>query len=49
MDAALRYVWTWPGIDPADLDPTSLTVVKDRPSAGSVFHVDMSDPARFHW
>ena len=39
-------MWTWPGIDPADLDPTSVTVVKDRAGRWFVsFHVDMSDPA----
>jgi putative transposase len=46
MGAALRYVWTWPDIDPADLNPTSVTVVKDRAGRWFVsFHVDLSDPA----
>ena len=29
MDAPLRYTWTWPDIDPASLDPTSVTVTRD--------------------
>ena len=42
--AALRYVWTWPEIDPAELDPTSVTVVKDRAGRWFVsFHVDPPD------
>lgn len=46
MGAALRYVWTWPDIDPADLDPTSVTVVKDRAGRWFVsFQMDVSDPA----
>jgi putative transposase len=44
-NAALRYVWTWPDIDPGSLDPTSVTVAKD--PAGRWFvtlHVDAPDP-----
>jgi putative transposase len=42
----LRFVWTWPGIEVAALDPTSVTVAKD--PAGRWFvtlHVDVPDPA----
>ena len=42
----LSVVWTWPGINLALLDPTSVTVTRD--SAGRwfvTFHVDVSDPA----
>jgi putative transposase len=45
-DTPLRYVWTWPGIDPAKLDPTSVTVARD--PAGrwfATFQVDAPDPA----
>jgi putative transposase len=43
--APLRYVWSWPDIDPARLDPTGVTVARD--PAGRwfvVFHVDAPDP-----
>ena len=42
----LRYTWTWPDIDPATLDPTSVIVARD--PAGRWFvtiHVDQPDPA----
>jgi putative transposase len=46
MATPLRYVWTWPGIDPACLDPTSVTVAKDPAGRWFVtFHVDVPDPA----
>ena len=42
----LRYIWTWPGIDPASLDPTSVTVARDPAGRWFVtFHVDVPDPA----
>ena len=44
--APLRYVWTWPGIDLASLDPTSVTVARDPAGRWFVtFHVEVSDPA----
>ena len=44
--APLRFVWTWPGIDPATLDPTSVTVVRDPAGRWFVtFHVDVPWPA----
>ena len=33
--APLRFVWTWPDVDVAALDPTSVTVARTRPGAGS--------------
>jgi putative transposase len=41
----LRFVWSWPGIDPAALDPSTVTVSRD--PAGRwfvVFHVDVPAP-----
>jgi putative transposase len=44
--APLRFVWTWPGIDPATLDPTSVTVIRDPAGRWFVtFHVDVPWPA----
>ena len=43
--APLGFVWTWPGIDVASLDPTSVTVSRD--AAGRwfvVLHVDVPAP-----
>jgi len=45
MSAPLRFVWSWPDVDPADVDPTSVTMARD--SAGRwfvTFHVDALDP-----
>jgi putative transposase len=45
--APLLFVWTWPGVNVARLDPTSVTVARD--SAGRwfvTFQVDVPDPAR---
>jgi putative transposase len=43
--APLRYVWTWPDIDPATLDPTLVTVVHDPAGRWFVtFHVDIPGP-----
>jgi putative transposase len=45
MSGPLRVVWTWPGVDVAAIDPTSVTVTRD--SAGRwfvTFHVDVPDP-----
>ena len=44
-DTPLRYVWTWPGIDPASLDPTSLTISREPDGRWFVtFHVEVLDP-----
>ena len=44
--APVRFVWTWPGIDVATLDPTSVTVARDPAGRWYVtFHADMPDPA----
>ncbi|MFF4621312.1 RNA-guided endonuclease InsQ/TnpB family protein [Nonomuraea jabiensis] len=29
MDAPLEFVWSWPGVDPASIDPTTVTVSRD--------------------
>ena len=43
--APLRYVWTWPDIDPATLDPTSVTIVRDPADRWFVvFHAHISCP-----
>jgi putative transposase len=42
----LRYVWSWPGIDPAGLDPTMVTVSRDSDGRWFVtFAVDIDAPA----
>jgi putative transposase len=44
--APLRFVWSWPGLDPATLDPSTVTVSRD--PAGrwfAVLHVEVPDPA----
>jgi putative transposase len=44
--APLRFVWTWPGIDAAGLDPTTVTVTRDTACRWFVtFHVEMPSPA----
>src|ERR1017187_8521112 len=46
MSAPLRIVWSWPGIDPASLDPSTVSVSRD--PAGRwfvVLHGDVPDPA----
>jgi len=46
MDIPLRFVWTWPGVDVASLDPTSVTVARDPAGRWFVtFHVDVPHPA----
>jgi putative transposase len=41
----LRFVWTWPDVDVAVLDPTSVTVAKDPAGRWFVtFHVDIPHP-----
>ena len=45
MSVPLRYVWSWPDVDPAGIDPTSVTVTRDPAGRWFVtFHVDMPDP-----
>ncbi len=44
-DGPLPFVWTWPGVDVAALDPTSVTVVHEPCGRWFVtFHVDVPDP-----
>jgi len=44
--APLRFVWSWPGIDPAALDPSTVTVSRDPAGRWFVtFHADVADPA----
>ena len=43
--APLRYVWTWPEVSPAGLDPTSVTVARDPAGRWFVtFQVDVPVP-----
>ncbi|WP_214107768.1 RNA-guided endonuclease InsQ/TnpB family protein [Acrocarpospora catenulata] len=47
-DATLAFVWSWPGIDPAAIDPTTVTVSRDPCGRWYVsFAVDVDDPAQF--
>lgn len=44
-DAPMRYVWSWPGIDPAGVDPTMVTVSRDPDGRWFVtFAVDVEAP-----
>jgi len=46
MDAPLSFVWSWPGIGPASIDPTTVTVSRDPCGRWHVsFAVDVPDPA----
>jgi putative transposase len=46
MSEPLRFVWTWPTVDVATVDPTSVTVTRDLAGRWFVtFHVDMPEPA----
>ncbi|WP_214106593.1 RNA-guided endonuclease InsQ/TnpB family protein [Acrocarpospora catenulata] len=48
MDAPLAFVWSWPGIDPVTIDPTTVTVSRDPCGRWYVsFAVDVDDPAQF--
>src|SRR5439155_24266065 len=43
---SLRFTWTWPGVEVAALDPTSVTVVRDPAGRWFVtFHVSGPGPA----
>lgn len=47
MSAPLAFTWSWPGIDPAALDPTTVTVSRDPDGRWYVsFAVDVADPAQ---
>jgi putative transposase len=46
--APLRFAWSWPDLDPAALDPSTVTVSRD--PAGrwfAVLHVDVPEAVRF--
>ena len=44
--APLRFAWTWPDVDVANLDPTPVTVARDPAGRWFVtFHLDVPDPA----
>ncbi|MEV6981508.1 RNA-guided endonuclease TnpB family protein [Sphaerisporangium sp. NPDC051017] len=45
MDAPLEFVWSWPDVDPAAIDPTTVTVSRDPCGRWYVsFAVDVDDP-----
>ena len=45
MDTPLAFAWSWPGIDPASIDPTTVTVSRDPCGRWYVsFAVDVADP-----
>jgi putative transposase len=45
MDAPLAFTWSWPGIDPATIDPTTVTVSRDPCGRWYVsLAVDVPDP-----
>ena len=45
MDTPLAFVWSWPGIDPATIDPTTVTVSRDPCGRWYVsFAVDVTRP-----
>jgi putative transposase len=47
MDVPLRFVWSWPDIDPATINPTTVTVSKDPCGRWYIsFAVDVPDPER---
>jgi putative transposase len=44
----LRLAWSWPDLDPAALDPSTVTVSRDPHGRWfAVLHVDVPDPAAF--
>lgn len=46
MSGPLPFTWTWPDIDVAALEPTSVTVARDPAGRWFVtFHADVPDPA----
>jgi putative transposase len=45
MDTPLAFTWSWPGTDPATIDPTTVTVSRDPSGRWYVsFAVDVPDP-----
>jgi putative transposase len=45
MDTPLEFTWSWPGIDPASVDPSTVTVSRDPCGRWYVsFAVDAADP-----
>ncbi|MEU9832420.1 RNA-guided endonuclease TnpB family protein [Streptosporangium sp. NPDC048047] len=45
MEAPLAFVWSWPDIDPATIDPTTVTVSRDPDGRWyASFAVDVDDP-----
>jgi len=45
MDAPLAFVWSWPDIDPASIDPSTVTVSRDPDGRCYVsLSVDAPDP-----
>jgi putative transposase len=47
MDTPLEVVWSWPDIDPASIDPSTVTVSRDPCGRWYVsFAVDVADPER---
>src|SRR5439155_14405222 len=45
MDTPLAFVWSWPGVDPASIDPSTVTVSRDPCGRWYVsFAVDAADP-----
>ena len=48
MDTPLAFIWSWPGVDPASTDPTTVTVSRDPCGRWYVsFAVDAADPEPF--
>ena len=46
MSAPLRLVWSWPEVDPATLEPTTVTVTRDPDGRFyATLHVQVADPA----
>ena len=47
MDTPLAFTWSWPNVDAASIDPTTVTVSKDPCGRWYVsFAVDVADPAQ---
>ncbi len=47
MDTPLAFTWSWPDVDPATLDPTTVTVSRDPCGRWYVsFAVDVADPVQ---
>jgi transposase len=47
MDTPLAFTWSWPDVDPASIDPTTVTVSRDPCGRWYVsFAVDVTDPVQ---